>query len=369
MKEEAEGRAPALAPKRHHYIPQFYLKFFVEPLPGRRKPGVWRFERGVKEPLYLAPSVAAVERHYYSIPAKEGGQNALVEEILLKPVDGAGALLLQQVATGDIVFNHSERRFLSLFLGVMFVRVPARRRPTEDLAAAFAKFDMEVLAKTPGALESVLREMEKETGHASDVDVEGLRRYLLGDPIVKGRPVASLEAVVRLPLELAPIFYAMDWLILKSDDFPFLTSDNPVVYVDATAKPGAPVGLNNENVEVIFSLNPAKCLLAKHNPRLRRAFEKTDSDEELRRIASTISPETRYRRATQEEVTKVNARLIKHACQYVFSSRNDEAAARFITRRFGGQPGPQQTFRFLRDRRTGFFMAQYQEAARGKQEE
>lgn len=369
MKEEAEDRVPALRPKRHHYIPQFYLKFFVDPLPARRKPGVWRFERGVNEPLYLAPSVAAVERHYYSIPGKEGGQNALVEELLLKPVDGAGARLLQQVATDDMVFNHSERRFLSLFLGVMFVRVPARRRVMEDLAAAFAKFDMEVLAKAPGALESVLREMEEETGHASDVDAEGLRRYLLGDPIVKARPVASLEAVVRLPPKLAPIFYAMNWLILKSGDFPFLTLDNPVVYIDPTAKPGAAVGLNNEDVEVVFSLNPGKCLLAKHNQRLRRALEKTGSDEELRRIAATISPEIRYRRATQEEVTKVNARVIKHASQYVFSSRNDEAATRFITRRFGGQPGPQEAFRFLKDRRTGFFMAQYQGAAGGKPEE
>jgi hypothetical protein len=55
--------------RRHHYLPEFYLKGFVD---SNREPYLWIYEKGNMEIRNASPKDAAVLSDYYSFTNPKG---------------------------------------------------------------------------------------------------------------------------------------------------------------------------------------------------------------------------------------------------------------------------------------------------------
>ena len=102
----------------------------------------------------------------------------------------------------------------------------------------------------------MIRTSEKETGNKLNSSLEDLRDFVLSEKYkIKVEPQFSLF-MMEMINDFGPMFHKMNWTILISDDYRFVTSDNPLFYDDPTHDPKSPygVGLLNKNIILTFPI-------------------------------------------------------------------------------------------------------------------
>ena len=118
-------------PKRHHYLPQFYLEGFS------RNGQLCVFDRKEGDFRRQQPKDTGVERAFLTVEQVEPGKVAEVER-LFADLEGRSKPLIERLEKGEILPGESKAT-LALFLGFMFVRTPAFRmrtmRPRNSLFA------------------------------------------------------------------------------------------------------------------------------------------------------------------------------------------------------------------------------------------
>jgi Protein of unknown function (DUF4238) len=73
-----------MAYKRNHYVPEFYLKSFALPMPGRRKPMIWVYDNDGSATRQQSANDTAVMNDLYTIQNVEGVQPHFLEQALTK---------------------------------------------------------------------------------------------------------------------------------------------------------------------------------------------------------------------------------------------------------------------------------------------
>jgi hypothetical protein len=191
------------------------------------------------------------------------------------------------------------------------------------------------MARAPGVLESAAEELERESGEKSPTSVEEIREFLLSDRCtIKVSPSASLEAIWRFGFTAAQIIQDMRWDVLKSENQSFLTSDNPVTYLDPTRYGGVlGAALLARDVELTFPISPSTCLLATHN---KVVYDDVVAKAALgqKSIYAYHVPEIFYRLVPPFLVNEINRRTVSKATRYVFSSDNTLSTCDFIATHF-----------------------------------
>jgi hypothetical protein len=189
------------------------------------------------------------------------------------------------------------------------------------------------MASAPGILEGAAQKMERQSGETSSVSVDTIREFLLSDRYtIEVSPTVSLDAIYRLGETTAKILMDMRWDLLKSDDEPFLTSDNPVTYVDPTDRGGFfGTPLLAKGVELTFPISPSMCLLATHNQLFYDAVVR-EAARGVRNVTLNRIPETSYRSVLPIVVRQINRRTVCKATRYVFCSVNHAPIRRFIAK-------------------------------------
>jgi hypothetical protein len=70
--------------KRNHYVPEFYLKSFALPMPGRRKPMIWVYDKDGSATRQQSANDTAVMNDLYTIQNVEGVQPHFLEQAFAK---------------------------------------------------------------------------------------------------------------------------------------------------------------------------------------------------------------------------------------------------------------------------------------------
>jgi hypothetical protein len=102
-----------------------------------------------------------------------------------------------------------------------------------------------------------------------------------------------------------------------TSDYKYITSDNPVYYIDPSQDPRSfhGVGLINENIEVTFPLSKELTLLATWKKYLKT-----------------------YLRTNNKLVKEINQRSIMSADKYVFAHNRSESLNKIVQRYKGSAP-------------------------------
>jgi hypothetical protein len=262
--------------KRHHFVPQFYLKRFAD-----EKGGIWAWERSTDRVFRAKPAALAAEVDLYFLDEfAEAGLNPLELEQQLAHLEGNVRQItdqwigwLRSMEPGDAIeVPPINRREVALFLSVQWFRTVDQR----DIFAAFA---------------------------------EGVAKHDLGPP----NEIRKLHTQLlwsRTVKNLANRIKKSSWIFaINRTDVPFKTSDNPVAFRTGDNSKWVKVGFYEKGTYLVYPLSPDIVMYCHPREAQWKALSKFDLQ---------LSPVT----LTSEMVDSENLAHVFLASRFVFSPIN-----------------------------------------------
>jgi hypothetical protein len=208
--------------KLHHYVPQFHLRRFADPL-GR----VWSWDKKSDRVFAVAPKGIAAESNFYFLSEfLKHDHDPLTMEKQLADLEGQTALItnqwlgwIEQIELGDqIEIPEINREIVSLYIALQFLRTA----DTRDTLSALADEDRKPMPDS-----------EKRRVHTE---------LLWDEPVFRG---------------LADRIHRSTWVFGRnSTSTPFVTSDNPVAFRTGDNTMWLKAALYTVGTYVVFPLAP-----------------------------------------------------------------------------------------------------------------
>jgi hypothetical protein len=264
-------------PKLHHYVPQFYLRRFIDAA-GR----LWIWDRDHDRVFSTGPrSVAAESNFYFLSDFVEQGHDPLTMEKQFADIEAQVSAItgrwlewIRQGELGDpITVPDVNRELVSLFLALQFLRTSDAR----SILVAFA--------------ESI----------GTVVESESERRALHTEMLWNNELFSSFADRVR----------RCSWLFGRtSTSTSFITSDNPVAFRSADNRMVLKAGMLSDGTYVVYPLAPDVVMYCFPDEGVWR-------DRQVSRLDCHISPVT----FTDELVQSENSAQVFMASRFVISNR------------------------------------------------
>ena len=209
-------------PKRHHYLPQFYLEGFAE------EGTLWVYDRVEREYREQTPHNTAVVSHYYSYQDEKGELETELESALAE-IEGKAKPIIKELSIDRKSITSGERQILSLFIATLRMRVPDFEKEVGELMDTMLKKVNRIVFSTKESTEAVLESIEQETGEKLDASPEDLMRLAAEENYqLITRWLESLGLMFTLADDLAKVIYELDWIVVfAGSGSEFLTTDNP----------------------------------------------------------------------------------------------------------------------------------------------
>jgi len=228
--------------RRHHYVPKAYLNAFRDQrgcvlVDRKDKPG---------KPLHVTPDATQFRRYYYSQPLPEGGTDNNVLEDLFAAVEGDWPETVSMLHKRQNMNSRLDNIFQ--FMSLQRVRVPASRDAVEAMLATTIKSTMRVMLAT-GQLPPPPKGFE-DIADKVEVSIDPHRSILAMKNMLEG--MGQLFSKVGLTA------------VHNATSRPFLTNDNPVMWVDPSLpfEQQAPYTIRPDGpIILFFPVSPALLLL------------------------------------------------------------------------------------------------------------
>jgi hypothetical protein len=293
--------------KRHHYVPNFYLKHFHD-----QEERIWLYDKRAKD---IAGSIrpdktenVAVQGNIYSVLQDDGTYDDRIDE-WLQTVESAAAPVHNKLAAGVMVAGQ-EKADYAVFLSSLATRTPAILNTIAELHGAFMQSRTLRILEDESRFQAELQDFKRSPfcKNPEKVDAKFLASFLRDKNMYTLRihQKAGLSAF-RFTDKLTDKFFDMDWSLYESRNRPLITSDNPLVqtYIGETttrAQCANPIEL------VTLPLSPSMML-------------------ELRWKRRRPSP---VRQVSKDVAALYNSMRASNAEQFVFADRRDSGIAALV---------------------------------------
>jgi hypothetical protein len=256
--------------RRHHYVPQFYLRGFTDPAtPAGQTPYLWVLDKATGAIGRRAPQNLAHEIGFYAITTSEGVDFETLENEL-SHIESRAAFELRRYLSAAPGERGAIQPDLAIFISWLAARVPAFRRAAaeqwSDFLSAAAHGETDI--PDDPDFRCVLRERAGTSVRALPL-TEALGAIRTGAwlPILSSSQYAEVLRVQVWYFRFKH-FPALAWTFLTAPDgFAFVTSDRPVVWQVPGAEPSDdPGALQHPEVQLTVPLNPRHALLGTPKP-------------------------------------------------------------------------------------------------------
>ena len=279
-------------PKRHHYIPVFYLKQWMAS-DKRLCEYSMPFDR--VKPKRKHPSSTAYIEGLYTVPGLPPEAAQIMERVFMSAVDNTASSAMQLLLSSrkpDQIPDTAKMAW-ARFLYSLILRTP------EHLSWAATKLK-EMQVEIVDAERDVY--LAKRTEHDPPT-FEEFREQFLGNPN-NTAPTRYLHRFISSGLAVNHIVN-MRWSIasLRNTRFPLLTSDRPITMTNGFAR---------SDGHIAIPISPTDLFLAANNADIEKTIHQIPPDE----IVATI-----------------NTRVVEQARKYVYGQ--DDRQLRFVSNRWG----------------------------------
>src|SRR5437899_457179 len=163
--------------RRHHYLPQFYLRNFVGEHP---KGKLWVYTKDAKSFRAASPRDLAVERDYHTMVRRDGVVDRNTMEDTVASLENIAAPVIQKILRGTAL-SFEDHQIFALFISQLLLRVPARRDTVAGMISEILKQMSKRFAENKESYHADYLRFQKETGDKSDVDPEKVRQFILSN--------------------------------------------------------------------------------------------------------------------------------------------------------------------------------------------
>jgi len=240
-------------PKRHHYLPKFYLDNFC------RNRFLWVFDRKKNEYRQQTPVNTAVKRRYYTITDSKGIHHNDIEKVLSK-IEGKSKSILDKIEQHSQI-DLEEKTILAIFVALLHTRVPGFEQlidgQTEKLIKYLGKFSVPNIEKAKVVIKKFAKKEEEEK-----ISPKELLDFVQNENYdVKFSRSHSLRMMYFLTRKLPLYLVQMDWQFWHAPHKgSFVTSDNPFIVTPPENFYG-PFGIITKGAKKVCPLSQNVCLV------------------------------------------------------------------------------------------------------------
>jgi hypothetical protein len=274
--------------RRHHYVPQFYLKNFASQL--------FTVDLLNQNSFPASTKNVAVEQDFHTVSIS--GQASDTIEKSLSVFEGNVSLALDRIISTASLNNAEDRNTLLYFATLLFVKNPAARKIINDFSNELMRKTSKMEANDFYGFQEKINSMIERGTMDQDVDIEKLRQIIInGDYTISLSTDAHLQTEFKNALPLFTQCVATRrWNMYLAKAGQFVTCDRPVVLMWNDPKNNNQPGLGLRNTRVLFSLSSEIAIIG--------GFELQD-----RKIIEVGN----------EDVAKINGRIILNANRQVYA--------------------------------------------------
>ncbi|MDP2602809.1 MAG: DUF4238 domain-containing protein [Deltaproteobacteria bacterium] len=277
-------------PRKHHYLPQFYLGGFkLLPQKGK-KPHIWQIEKGGQQAHY-SPAIedTGCIGDYHSLDYDDQEPDHKTIEALLSKIEAAHAVVVRSVNTTKRL-EASQVGLIAEFISVMRYRIPAFAKHIETNLRSVVLDTFKIMYQAGAFADppQALRQRFEDNGIDDNLKINISNWKVISRMLEIGLASESINLLAQLNFQI--------YCTKEADSF--VTSDNPVALFHPHYEEIKPygVGLATKGIELTLPL----------------------SSKTLIRAGSEL--QTGSFIASGEEVAEFNRRTIIMGENYVFAS-------------------------------------------------
>ena len=261
--------------EKQHFIPEFFLKNFVEAESRARKIyRLWSHRKGV-EPVLCSTRKLARKKHIYSTRKKIGDTYEKSHEQLLDKIESIAAPIITKILTTKDLFklDQRERDDFSIFIVILAERNPIAFSTTDAMMRRlFLKEYAESMKKTSDSdLREIYEKSKAKNKELENVSFEEARQVMLEGPKEENLALPfshGISSMWQAAKECSKYMHMRQWQLLSSEKVGkhFWLSDNPVIKIrDIPEEEVYEVmqgGWGRKDLEIALPLSPTLCFYA-----------------------------------------------------------------------------------------------------------
>lgn len=259
------SRLEASAAKRHHFLPQFWLRGFAHTQHGKD----WTFQMDTTRraaPRRVDVKTAASRRRLYAVRSEDGASNRLEGYLALVESHGAPALRRLLRAPGSL--TPADRATIAYLIALQMMRTPSASEQITRIANSALKTAAGQFFSDADAVADLYRERFDVGATAETIErfrEDVLAQLRAGEIRLDGSDGAAFATAFQHAIQDVPIVIACHWTLLRTAKGGVITSDRGYAIHDPTPPyPWAAQGLlSSERTEVTVPLGDGHCLLIK----------------------------------------------------------------------------------------------------------
>lgn len=286
-------------PKKHHYIPQFYLKKFSND--GEHLFVLDKLAEQQNRFRYQSITSIAFEKHLYAYKIKNGNNETL--EDMFAQIEGRAATIIEKIENKQDITSQDKNDF-SLFLSFLWIRTPYSKNKfklsTQEL---YEKTARKMIAMTPK--ENIKEFLINKGKILTDKEIDDLVDFGINEKRSKVSVSVPqnywIKQMLRLGFKISPALEIADWEFrIAKNAFAFITSDNPFLLIPSQLiQPFEELGLLTPGAKKIIPITSKICLVI-HEPKR--------------------NPQIFYAEIDKPFFRKINDWIVKYSDRFVFSA-------------------------------------------------
>lgn len=242
----------AQQPRKHHYVPNFYLAGFTKSESDNGE--LYVLDQAQRRQWKSTPANTARQTDYYAINAKPGSDEMVVEK-LLGDIEGKCSVVIKWLIEHRKLPDGQDLDVLLNFVALMAVRVPAIRNTISN----FTDEVLKALSRTMVASEHGWKQfMQANDGveAANGVTHEEMKKFIDSDDYTIDLEQSwHVGTMLQMGSVLVPVLAERSWSVwIANEDAPdLICSDRPVCLRWRSPQPFPP-GFGHKNTVVTIPI-------------------------------------------------------------------------------------------------------------------
>jgi hypothetical protein len=240
-------------PKRQHWVPSFYLRYFAVSDTPESPEQVWILHRKEGRAKLTAIRNIAVEKYLYTPKREDGTRDLRLENKLEKLETHMGVLWPKLIEKpGSLLRNNKIRRIIALFLSVQFLRHPKVRELMEIIHYRLHDLIKQQPTDSNGNPNGKAIQIGSRVFQADDIDWATFRD--VDSEPNEGHWHAFLE---KEAVRFAEYLMTKRWSVGSTIAPLLITSDYPVYVVNPELKK---YQFRGKDATILFPISPTRML-------------------------------------------------------------------------------------------------------------
>jgi hypothetical protein len=268
-------------PRKHHYVPQFYLAGFTET--GARDGRLYVLDRRTLRRWQSTPKNSAHQRDFHAIESGPVGDPMAVEKALSQ-VEGKWSAATRSVIRDKLLPSDDAVTDLFALVAFMALRVRRIRSEIKEFIDRASKDELRATFSSREGRENVRRALANQGNELDEAELADLAEFIERDAYeVNFDQTWEVQTMIGLSIRLLLVLGMRRWsLWVVAEDAPdLICSDSPVslTWLTPSVEPYSP-GFGKANTLVTMPLSRRLALASSFEPLMeRRIIERREVAE------------------------------------------------------------------------------------------